>query len=87
MVGAQVARVRACSIQKKIKRFKKIICSADAGTPFELKPLTYKKDKLGSIIEDEFKIAIPTLFRPSGTPSMITRSPGVKRNRKSGRSR
>lgn len=42
---------------KKIKRFKKIICSADCvNTVRELKDLTYKTDKLDNIIEDEFKI-------------------------------
>ncbi|MGG0527511.1 PBSX family phage terminase large subunit [Bacillus pumilus] len=42
---------------KKIKRFKKIICSdACKNTIYELQPLTYKTDKNGNIIEDEFKI-------------------------------
>lgn len=42
---------------KKIKRFKKIICSdACVNTVRELKNLTYKTDKLDNIIEDEFKI-------------------------------
>ncbi len=42
---------------KKIKRFKKIICSSDCvNTVRELKNLTYKTDKLDNIIEDEFKI-------------------------------
>nr|WGD83815.1 PBSX family phage terminase large subunit [Bacillus subtilis] len=47
---------------KKIKRFKKIICSARCeNTIYELKPLTYAKDKLGHIIEDEFTIDPHTL--------------------------
>lgn len=42
---------------KKIKRFKKIICSAECVNAVrELKNLTYKTDKLGNIVEDEFKI-------------------------------
>lgn len=42
---------------KKIKRFKKIICSSDCvNTVRELKNLTYKTNKLDNIIEDEFKI-------------------------------
>lgn len=42
---------------KKIKRFKKIICSSDCVNAVrELKNLTYKTDKLDNIIEDEFKI-------------------------------
>lgn len=42
---------------KKMKRFKKIICSSNCeNTIFELKDLTYKKNKLGEIINDEFNI-------------------------------
>lgn len=42
---------------KKIKRFKKIICSEDCKhTIEELAELTYKVDKDGNIIEDEFNI-------------------------------
>ncbi|NGP58161.1 PBSX family phage terminase large subunit [Paenibacillus thiaminolyticus] len=42
---------------KKIKRFKKIICSDQCpNTIRELKYLTYKTDKAGNIIPDEFKI-------------------------------
>lgn len=40
---------------KKVKRFKQIICSDQcANTVYELKPLTYKKNKLDEIIHDEF---------------------------------
>jgi phage terminase large subunit len=47
---------------KKIKRFKKIICSDRCtNTIFELKDLTYSKDKNGKIIEDEFNIDPHTL--------------------------
>ncbi|XKE69138.1 PBSX family phage terminase large subunit [Jeotgalibacillus malaysiensis] len=47
---------------KKVKRFKKIICSDQCpNTVFELKDLTYKVDKQGRIIEDEFKIDPHTL--------------------------
>lgn len=42
---------------KKIKRFKQIICSDQCKNVIsELKPLTYKKDKLGNIIPDDFNI-------------------------------
>lgn len=42
---------------KKIKRFKKIICSSNCvNTVRELKTLTYKKDNKGSLIYDEFNI-------------------------------
>lgn len=43
---------------KKIKRFKKIICSESCGNTIdELKDLTYAVDKDGEIIEDQFNIA------------------------------
>lgn len=42
---------------KKVKRFKKIICSDQCtNTIYELKPLTYKKDKNDVVIPDEFSI-------------------------------
>ncbi|WP_195603787.1 PBSX family phage terminase large subunit [Clostridium tyrobutyricum] len=42
---------------KKVKRFKKIICSSNCtNTIAELKDLTYAVDKNGEIIEDEFNI-------------------------------
>ncbi|MET3657847.1 PBSX family phage terminase large subunit [Sporosarcina psychrophila] len=42
---------------KKIKRFKKIICSSNCPDVIrELKYLTYKEDKNGNIIPDDFKI-------------------------------
>ncbi|MGE4274097.1 MAG: PBSX family phage terminase large subunit [Desulfitobacterium sp.] len=47
---------------KKVKRFKKIICSDEcANTIAELKELTFKTDKNGEIIEDEFSIDPHTL--------------------------
>lgn len=47
---------------KKVKRFKKIICSPDCGPVVqELQDLTYKLDNLGEIIEDEFNIDPHTL--------------------------
>lgn len=47
---------------KKVKRFKKIICSDQCpNTIRELKDLTFKKDKDGEIIEDEFNIDPHTL--------------------------
>lgn len=42
---------------KKVKRFKKVICSVECKNVIrELKNLTYAKDKQGNIIEDEFTI-------------------------------
>lgn len=42
---------------KKIKRFKNIYCSSECKNVIkELKYLTYKKDRKGNIIEDEFNI-------------------------------
>ena len=47
---------------KKIKRFHKIICADTCiNTIEELKELTYKEDKDGEIIEDEFNIDPHTL--------------------------
>lgn len=47
---------------KKVKRFKKIICSDECvNTIEELKDLTFKTDKNGEIIEDEFSIDPHTL--------------------------
>lgn len=63
-------RIRACRkfqgsrnvYTKKIKRFKKIICSAACkNTIDELKELTFAADKNGDIIEDEFNIDPHTL--------------------------
>lgn len=42
---------------KKVKRFKRIICSSECkNTIRELKDLTFKVDKNGKVIEDEFNI-------------------------------
>jgi phage terminase large subunit len=55
MVGARKFQGSRLQYTKKIKRFKKIICSDRCtNTIFELKDLTYAKDKNGNIIEDEF---------------------------------
>ncbi|WP_099458909.1 PBSX family phage terminase large subunit [Parageobacillus thermoglucosidasius] len=55
MVGALKFPGSRLQYTKKIKRFKKIICSDRCtNTIFELKDLTYAKDKNGNIIEDEF---------------------------------
>ncbi|MGG3104071.1 PBSX family phage terminase large subunit [Bacillus velezensis] len=57
MVGARKFQGSRLQYIKKIKRFKKIICSDRCeNTVYELKPLTYATDKLGHIIEDEFTI-------------------------------
>ncbi len=62
MVGAHKYKGSRLQYTKKIKRFKKIICSDRCeNTIYELKPLTYAKDKLGHIIEDEFTIDPHTL--------------------------
>lgn len=63
-------RMRACKkfqgsrkqYTKKIKRFKRIVCSSNC--PFtreELEELTFKVDKFGEVIEDEFNIDPHTL--------------------------
>lgn len=47
---------------KKVKRFKKIICSTNCPNAIrELKTLTFKQDQHGHIIEDEFNIDPHTL--------------------------
>lgn len=47
---------------KKVKRFKRIVCSKDCPDVIrELKNLTFKTDKDGTIIEDEFNIDPHTL--------------------------
>ena len=62
MVGALKFPGSRLQYTKKIKRFKKIICSDRCtNTIFELKDLTYAKDKNGDIIEDEFNIDPHTL--------------------------
>ncbi len=62
MVGALKFPGSRLQYTKKIKRFKKIICSDRCtNTIFELKDLTYAKDKNGNIIEDEFNIDPHTL--------------------------
>ncbi|GLF85274.1 hypothetical protein R51_03190 [Bacillus safensis] len=62
MVPAHKFQGSRLQYTKKIKRFKKIICSDSCkNTIYELQPLTYKTDKNGNIIEDEFKIDPHTL--------------------------
>ncbi len=57
MVPAHKFQGSRLQYTKKIKRFKKIICSDSCkNTIYELQPLTYKTDKNGNIIEDEFQI-------------------------------
>ncbi|QAR54926.1 PBSX family phage terminase large subunit [Bacillus aerophilus] len=57
MVAAHKFQGSRLQYTKKIKRFKKIICSDSCkNTIYELQPLTYKTDKRGNIIEDEFQI-------------------------------
>ncbi|MGG3801779.1 PBSX family phage terminase large subunit [Metabacillus fastidiosus] len=62
MVGARKFKGSRLQYTKKVKRFKKIVCSdICTNTIYELKPLTYKKDKNGNIIKDEFSIDPHTL--------------------------
>ncbi|WP_144061537.1 PBSX family phage terminase large subunit [Bacillus sp. 1NLA3E] len=62
MVSAKKYQGSRIQYTKKIKRFKKIICSDQCtNTIYELKDLTYATDKNGRIIEDEFKIDPHTL--------------------------
>lgn len=62
MRGAKKFQGSRLQYTKKIKRFKKIICSDQCpNTIRELKNLTYAKDKSGNIIEDEFEIDPHTL--------------------------
>ncbi|MED4453078.1 PBSX family phage terminase large subunit [Metabacillus fastidiosus] len=57
MFGAKKGPGSRLQNTKKVKRFKKIICSdACPDVIRELKNLTFKKDKNGKIIEDEFNI-------------------------------
>lgn len=57
MRGAKKFQGSRLQNTKKVKRFKKIICSSNcSNTITELKELTYAVDKNGEIIEDEFNI-------------------------------
>ncbi|MEH7392410.1 PBSX family phage terminase large subunit [Bacillus sp. JJ1474] len=57
MKGAKKFAGSRLAYTKKVKRFKKIICSSDCKDVIrELKYLTYKVDSDGHIIPDEFKI-------------------------------
>lgn len=57
MVGARKFKGSRLQYTKKVKRFRKIICSDQCTNAiYELKDLTYATDKNGNIIEDEFKI-------------------------------
>lgn len=57
MVGAKKGPNSRLENTRKVKRFKKIICSDECKhTIRELKDLTYKQDKLGNSIDDEFSI-------------------------------
>lgn len=57
MIGAKKSQGSRLQNTKKVKRFKKIICSNECKNVIrELQHLTYAKDRLGNIIEDEFSI-------------------------------
>lgn len=57
MVGAKKGHNSRLENTRKVKRFKRIICSDECKhTIRELKDLTYKQDKLGNNIDDEFSI-------------------------------
>lgn len=62
MVGARKFPGSRLQYTKKVKRFKKIFCSDRCeNVIYELKTLTYAKDKNGALIEDEFTIDPHTL--------------------------
>lgn len=62
MEGAKKFQGSRNQYTKKVKRFKKIICSDQCvNTIHELKNLTFKKNKNGEIIEDKFNIDPHTL--------------------------
>lgn len=62
MVACKKFQGSRATYTKKVKRFKKIICSDECvNTIEELKDLTFKTDKNGEIIEDEFSIDPHTL--------------------------
>ncbi|KIL79578.1 PBSX family phage terminase large subunit [Bacillus badius] len=62
MKGAKKFAGSRLAYTKKVKRFKQIICSDQCeNTIYELKTLTYKKNKLDEIIYDEFTIDPHTL--------------------------
>ena len=62
MVSAKKYQGSRIQYTKKVKRFKKIVCSDQCTNAiYELKDLTYATDKKGVIIEDEFKIDPHTL--------------------------
>lgn len=62
MRGAKKFQGSRTQYTKKVKRFKKIICSEDCKDVIrELKYLTYKVDKDGNVIEDEFNMDPHTL--------------------------
>lgn len=57
MIGAKKGPGSRLQNTKKVKRFKKIICSDKCPNAIrEMKNLTYATDKLGNIIPDEFNI-------------------------------
>lgn len=57
MFGAKKYNGSRLQNTKKVKRFRKIICSDECkNTIRELKTLTYKKDRQGKVIYDEFNI-------------------------------
>lgn len=57
MVGAKKFPGSRLANTKKVKRFKRIVCSEQCKDVVrELKNLTYKKDKKGNIIHDDFTI-------------------------------
>lgn len=57
MIGAKKFAGSRLQNTKKVKRFKKIVCSdICVNTIMELQELTYATNKLDEIIEDEFNI-------------------------------
>ena len=57
MIGAEKFQGSRLAYTKKIKRFKKIFISESCPNCYrELKELTYKEDKNGNLIPDQFNI-------------------------------
>ena len=64
---------------KKMKRFKKIVCSPKCkNTIKELKDLTYKKDSKGNIIYDEFSIDPHTFNKALGVYKLLEKSGSLR---------
>lgn len=64
---------------KKMKRFRKIVCSPKCkNTIKELKDLTYKKDSKGNVIYDEFNIDAHTFNKALGVYKLLEESGSLR---------